>query len=231
MIPKAFLFDLDGVLTDTAEYHYQAWKELADRLALHFTREDNERLKGVSRIRSCEILMELNGWMDRISQEQLQAYASEKNERYVKLIQKITPEDVLEGVLPFLREAKKNGIRLAVASASKNAVQVLKSLRLENYFDYIADANRISRAKPDPEVFLDCSSHLGAAPPECVGFEDSQAGIEAIKSAGMYAVGIGVKVTGRKPNLALDNTGQLDYAEVIRIYKNWKRQEEKQICG
>ena len=222
MKPKAFLFDLDGVLTDTAEYHYQAWKELADRLGLRFTREDNEQLKGVSRLRSCEILMEINGRREQTTPEQMQAYIHEKNERYRNLIEQISPADVLRGIPEFIGEAKVEGMRLAVASASRNAMQVLKNLQMEEYFDYVADANRISKAKPDPEVFLDCSSSLGVEPCECIGFEDSQAGIEAIKRAGMYAVGIGVAVTNERPDIELENTSQLCYPEIIKNYQEWK---------
>lgn len=212
---KAFIFDLDGVLTDTAEYHYQAWKNLADRLGMKFDRRDNERLKGVSRRESLEIILELNKKQDAFPGEEKVCLAEEKNEEYVRLIQQISPDDVLGGVMPFLREARKNGLKLAVASASKNAGTVLDGLNIAGMFDYIADAGRIKNTKPDPEVFLNCAAHLGVPPASCIGFEDAQAGIEAIHAAGMFAVGINVAVTGDAPDLILSSTEELDYRAVI----------------
>lgn len=212
---KAFIFDLDGVLTDTAEYHYQAWKNLADRLGMKFDRRDNECLKGVSRRESLEIILELNKKQDAFPGEEKACLAEEKNEEYVRLIQQVSPDDVLGGVMPFLREARKNGLKLAVASASKNAGTVLDGLNIAGMFDYIADAGRIKNTKPDPEVFLNCAAHLGVPPASCIGFEDAQAGIEAIHAAGMFAVGINVAVTGDAPDLILSSTEELDYRAVI----------------
>ncbi|HIU76889.1 MAG TPA: beta-phosphoglucomutase [Candidatus Pelethocola excrementipullorum] len=212
---KAFIFDLDGVLTDTAEYHYQAWKRLAGRLGMKFDRKENERLKGVSRMQSLEIILELNKRQDEFSEEEKARLADEKNEEYVRLIQKVSPDDVLGGVMPFLREARENGMKLAVASASKNARTVLGGLNIAWIFDYIADAARIKNTKPDPEVFLNCAKHLGVPPGSCIGFEDAQAGIEAIHAAGMFAVGIHVDVTGDAPDLILSSTEELDYRTVM----------------
>lgn len=212
---KAFIFDLDGVLTDTAEYHYQAWKNLADRLGMKFDRKDNERLKGVSRLQSLEIILEINKRQDDFSEEEKICLAEEKNEEYVRLIEQVSPDDVLGGVIPFLKDARQNGLKLAVASASKNAGTVLDGLQIAGMFDYIADAGRIKNTKPDPEVFLDCAVHLGVPPASCIGFEDAQAGIEAIHAAGMFAVGIHVAVTGDAPDLMLSFTEELDYRTVI----------------
>ncbi len=207
--PKAFIFDLDGVLTDTALYHFEAWKELSQELGFKFDENDNERLKGVSRTRSFEIILEINNALDRFKPEEVEAYANKKNQRYVELIKKITPSDVLPGVMEFLNTAKAAGIKLAVASASKNAFNVLDSLGIANMFDYIADAAKIKNTKPDPEVFLDCCKNLGLIPSECVGFEDAQAGIEAIHAAGMRSVGINVEVKTQAPDIVLKSTNDL----------------------
>lgn len=206
---RGFIFDLDGVLTDTAVYHYEAWLKLAEKLNLRFDRKMNERLKGVSRYRSFEIILEENDALDRFTEDEINAFIVEKNEIYKTLIRQITSDDILPGIEEFLGEAKERNIKLAVASASKNAYTVLRSLGIESMFDYIADASKIVHAKPDPEVFIDCMTHLGLESWECIGFEDAQAGVEAIKAAGMKAVGIGVKVTGTAPDINLQSTREL----------------------
>lgn len=212
---KAFIFDLDGVLTDTARYHFLAWKQLAEQFGFHFDEKDNERLKGVSRIRSFEIILEINGAENRFTEEEKEKWANEKNQKYVELIRAITPDDVLPGVQAFLDDAKSRGIKLAVASASRNAPQVLESLKIADKFDYIADAGKVSKTKPDPEVFLVCRDALGLKSEECIGFEDAQAGIEAIHAAGMYAVGINVDVTSEEPDLHLKSTAELNVDRVL----------------
>jgi beta-phosphoglucomutase len=223
MKPKAFIFDLDGVLTDTANYHYLAWKDLADELNFTFDRNDNERLKGVSRIRSFEIILEINGCSDKYSEQEKEYYANKKNDRYVELISEITPNDVLPNIIRFLDEAKAAGIKLAVASASKNAAKVLSSLEIEHYFDFIADASKIVNSKPDPEVFNVCCDKLCLNNKECIGFEDAQAGIEAIRDAGMFSVGINVEVTSHAPDLALKSTEELDLVKIITAYEVYNK--------
>lgn len=209
------LFDLDGVLTDTARYHYLAWKRLAEELGLAFGEADNERLKGVDRLRSLEIILEINGALDRFTQEEQLALAQRKNGYYREFIGQITPGDVLPGIREFLDEAQAGGILTAVASASKNAGFVLERLGLAGRFDYVADAALVARAKPDPEIFLVCAQALGLRPDQCIGIEDSQAGIEAILGAGMFAVGINVHVTSAAPDLALRSTGELALDRVL----------------
>lgn len=220
MNPKGFIFDLDGVLVDTAQCHYLAWKELAESRGLHFTKEDNHLLKGVSRLRSLEIILERNGAQDRFTQEEKECLANEKNFRYVQMIGLLTPADILPGVQKFLTEAHEKGIRLAVASASRNASAVLQRLELTDTFDYVADASQIQNPKPHPEVFLNCAAALGLLPAECVGFEDAQAGIEAIHAAGMPAVGIGVQVTSENPDIVLQTTAQLNVDQILEILTN-----------
>lgn len=186
---EACLFDLDGVVVDTAKYHYIAWKALAKELGFEFTIEDNERLKGVSRMQSLEILLEIGG--KQFSETEKLAMAEKKNTLYVSFIEKMTPEETLPGVENFLQELKDNGIKIALGSASKNAPMILDRIQLSGMFDEIVDGNSISEAKPNPEVFLKGAEKLKVLPENCIVFEDAIAGIEAAQNAGMYSVGIG----------------------------------------
>ncbi len=206
---KGFLFDLDGVLTDTAEYHYLAWKQLSDELGLFFDRKINEQLKGVSRLRSFQIILEKNQAESQFTQDEILQLIDKKNEYYKKLIQQVGSDDLLPGIRAVLLEAKKRGIKLAVASASKNASAVLEGLQIASMFDYIADAGKIQHTKPNPEVFLDCMKHLELNALECIAFEDAAAGIEAIHAANIVAVGIGESTREAKPDIWLSKTAEL----------------------
>jgi len=186
---EACLFDLDGVVVDTAKYHFIAWKAVAEELGFEFTLEDNERLKGVSRMQSLDILLEIGGV--KFSDQEKMAMAEMKNSLYVSYIEKMTPEETLPGVEKFLQELRDNGIRIALGSASKNAPMILERIQLSGMFDAIVDGNSITEAKPDPEVFLKGAEKLGVLPENCVVFEDAIAGIEAAQNANMYCVGIG----------------------------------------
>ncbi|WP_062107296.1 beta-phosphoglucomutase [Bacillus niameyensis] len=188
---KCAIFDLDGVLVDTAKYHYLAWKELAGKLGFEFTIEDNERLKGVSRMTSLDILLEVGHMQDQFSLEEKEKMATEKNDRYVEYISRLDESEILEGVLELLQELKGRGVKIALGSASKNAPIILKNVGLESYFDVVIDGNSVSKAKPDPEVFTLGADRLGVSYEECAVFEDSQAGLEAAKVAGMLAIGVG----------------------------------------
>lgn len=211
---KGLIFDLDGVLTDTAKYHFLAWKKLADELNMSFTEKDNELLKGVSRIESFGIILKINGRSNEFSDEEKERLANLKNDYYREMIEQLTPEDILCGVLPFINAAKQNGLKCAVASISKNAPRVLELLEISDLFDYIADAAAVTKPKPDPEIFLTCAKALGFKPNECIGFEDAQAGIEAIHSAGMLSVGINVSVTSLEPDITLTSTNELDLTKI-----------------
>ncbi len=183
------IFDLDGVIVDTAKYHYLAWKRLAEELGIPFTQDDNERLKGVSRMRSLQIVLELGG--RNLSADEQKNLAAKKNVWYVEYIEQMGPDEILPGVLPFLPALKEDGIKIALASASKNARFILDKLHLAHQFAVIVDGNSVSKAKPDPEGFLLAAAKLGVNPTLAVVFEDAAAGIEAAKRAGMFAVGIG----------------------------------------
>ena len=216
MTPKAFMLDLDGVITDTARFHYLAWKRLCDELHFHFNEQDNERLKGVSRSRSLEIILEINDCLQRFSPEEREEMATRKNAWYVEMIHTMTRADILPGIQPFLQQCRERGIRLAVASASRNAPQILRLLQLDTYFDYVADAAAVPRAKPFPDVFLACSDALGVPPEECVGIEDAQAGIEAIHAAGMRSVGIGLPSQPPAPDIPLASTAELQLETLLQ---------------
>ncbi len=183
------VFDLDGVLVDTARYHFLAWRRLAEELGFVFTAEDNERLKGVSRMRSLEILLEVGGLS--FPEDEMQRLAAKKNAWYVELLGSLTEQDLLPGAHDYLCRLRSEGKKIALGSASKNAPLILEKLGIGPLFDAVIDGTRVSRAKPDPEVFSVAVGALGLKPAECIVFEDAQAGIEAAHAAGCYAVGIG----------------------------------------
>ncbi|HEX2945181.1 MAG TPA: beta-phosphoglucomutase [Clostridia bacterium] len=186
---KGAIFDLDGVIVDTAKYHYLAWKRLAGELGFDFTEKDNERLKGVSRTRSLEILLEIGNIA--ASEEEKLAMAEKKNAWYVEYIKKMDETELLKGSREYLLKLRGEGTRIALGSASKNAPLILENLKITNLFDAVIDGNKVSKAKPDPEVFLLGAHEISLSPADCVVFEDAEAGVEAAKRAGMTAVGIG----------------------------------------
>lgn len=188
---QAALFDLDGVLVDTAKYHYLAWKRLAQELGFFFSKKQNERLKGVSRMRSLEILLEEGNLSGEFSQEEMLDMASRKNAWYVEYIENLKRSELFPGARECLTYLRGRGIRTALGSASKNSGLILERLEITDLFDAIVDGNMVSRAKPDPEVFERGAQLLQVPYESCVVFEDSQAGLEAGRAAGMYTVAIG----------------------------------------
>lgn len=188
---RAALFDLDGVIVDTAKYHYLAWKRLAQELGLEFTERENERFKGVSRDRCLEMLLDSAGLEQQLSPDQKKDLADRKNGWYLEYLRDMTAAELLPGAESCVASLRGRGIKLALCTASKNAPLILSQLGIASWFDAVVDGNRVTKAKPDPEVFLRAAEELSAAPEECVVFEDAQAGIEAAKAGGMYAVGIG----------------------------------------
>lgn len=186
---KACLFDLDGVLVDTAKYHYLAWRRLANELGFDITEHQNESLKGVSRMQSLDMILEW-GNVHLSADDKLQ-WATQKNQWYLELISQMTPDEVLPGVNDFLTEIKSKNILISLGSVSKNAGLILEKTNLIQFFDAIIDGNHIDNGKPDPEVFLKGAQALGVSTSACVVFEDAIAGIEAAKRASMLTVGIG----------------------------------------
>lgn len=188
---KGILFDLDGVLVDTARYHYLAWKKLALQWDLELTPEANEELKGVSRVNSLHwILKKANV---SLTDEGFKRAMEQKNQDYLSYIAKMDSGDLLRGALDFLKDCQRQGYRMALASASKNAPLIIEKLGIHHFFDAIADGNSTTKSKPDPDVFLIAASSIGIDPTQCVAIEDSQKGIQAANNAGCYTVGIGEK--------------------------------------
>ena len=214
---KAVIFDLDGVVTDSARYHYLAWKELANKLGIPFDENYNERLKGVSRMESLNLILDNGRGREQYTQEEKERWANEKNNNYKELIRQITPNDLLPGIGELLKELKESGILIGLASVSKNAGFIIEQLEVGNYFDYIADAEKVERSKPFPDIFLDCAKNLGVEVRECVGIEDAEAGIEAIHRAGMKAVGVGNRNQMEKADLILDGTSGLSFEILEKV--------------
>ena len=187
---QACIFDLDGVIVDTAKYHFLAWKRLADHLGIHFSEEDNELLKGVSRMDSLEIILNI-GKM-KLSEDQKHEFAMLKNKWYVDYISRMTPDEILPGSLEFINELRNADIRVAIGSASKNTPMILERVGIKRLFDAVADGNIVSKAKPDPEVFLKAAEMVGIAPGNCIVFEDAIAGVQAALNAGMKCIGVGL---------------------------------------
>lgn len=204
---KGAIFDLDGVIVDTAKYHYLAWKQLALSLGFTFSEKDNERLKGISRTRSLEILLEIGGLtFDDAAKEKM---ASQKNEWYVDYVRRLDASELLPGSAEYIEQLHSKGIKTAIGSASKNTPMILDRLGIHHLFDSVVDGNKVSKAKPDPEVFLKAGLELGLAASECVVFEDAEAGIQAALSAGMGAVGIGKPAILHEADVVISGLWQL----------------------
>ena len=208
---KAVIFDLDGVIVTTDDCHYTAWKKMADDEGIYFDRKINERLRGVSRMQSLEIILEKSD-KPYTEQEKL-ALAAKKNAYYVDLIQKLTPHDVLDGVMKNLKTLKERGIKIAIGSSSKNAPIILNRIGLADYFDAVSDGNNIKKSKPDPEVFIKAAEMLNIAPENCMIVEDADAGIEAGKRAGMKTFALG-NATGA--DFYAKSLKNVDLAEIIK---------------
>ena len=186
---KACIFDLDGVIVDTARYHFLAWQQTAEKLGIVFTEHDNEKLKGVSRVRSLELILELGGVSK--THEEKEALCADKNDIFTAYISQMDKSEILPGVERFLLELRQAGIKIALGSASKNARTILTKIGLLDRFDVIVDGTHVTAAKPDPEVFLKGAQQLGIEPGSCCVFEDAQSGVEAARRAGMYCIGVG----------------------------------------
>jgi len=201
---KAAIFDLDGVIVDTAHYHYLAWKRLAKELGFDLTIEQNELLKGVSRMRSLEIILELGGIS--LTDAEKERIANKKNGWFVEYVNEMKPTEIFPGVKEMLKSIRSKGIKVALASSSKNAPRVIQLLNIENEFDAVVDGTMVVHSKPDPEIFLLAASKLGVDPSDCVVFEDAEAGVEAALAAGMKCVGVGSPEQLGKANSIVKST-------------------------
>ncbi|WP_426671688.1 beta-phosphoglucomutase [Mucilaginibacter sp. McL0603] len=204
---KACIFDLDGVIVDTAVYHYKAWKRLANELGFDFTEEANEKLKGVSRTRSLELILQWGGVTKTDAEKE--ELATRKNNWYVEMISHMTPEEILPGAKEFLQACIDAGIKTALGSASKNSMTILQKTGIAHFFNAVIDGNKVSKPKPDPEVFLKGAEQLNIPPANCVVFEDAIAGVEAAIAGGMKVVGIGSPEVLREANLVVKGLDEM----------------------
>lgn len=212
-----FIFDLDGVIVDTAKYHYLAWKNLANELGFEFTKQQNELFKGVSRKKSLEILLDIG--KVKATQEQFDGWMIEKNEDYLAYIEKMDKSEILPDVPKVLQFLKSNNIPISLGSASKNARPILEKVNLLSYFDAIVDGNSVSKAKPDPEVFLIAAKELGVSPKNCVVFEDAVAGIQAANAANMLSIGIGDKEVLHEADYVFTDFTQIELEFLKKLAK------------
>ncbi|MTI71749.1 MAG: beta-phosphoglucomutase [Firmicutes bacterium] len=200
---KACIFDLDGVIVDTAKYHYKSWKKLAHTLGFDFPKEDNERLKGVSRMESLEILLKI-GKIKKTPKEK-KALADKKNDWYRKYISQMDESEILPGAKEFIKILKRHNIKVALGSSSKNAMTILKQIKMTDEFDTIIDGTQIKKAKPSPDIFLLAAEKLNINPKQCVVFEDAKSGIKAAKNANMFVVGVGSNDALKNADMTIPN--------------------------
>jgi len=212
---KACIFDLDGVIVDTAVYHYKAWKRLANHLGFDFTEEENEKLKGVSRVRSLQLILEWGG-VEKSETEQAEL-ADLKNSWYVEMIQEMKQDEILPGAKEFLLAVRQAGFKTALGSASKNSRTILEKVGLIELFDTIIDGNTVSASKPDPEVFLKGAESLGLEPSACVVFEDAIAGVQAAIAGGMKVVGIGDAQTLTGADLVIAGLHEMNLDKLYKL--------------
>lgn len=219
---KAVIFDLDGVITDTAELHFKAWQKLACEINIYFDREINKRLKGVDRLASLEIILENS--KKQYTLEEKYMLTERKNCYYRQALQCITPDNILPGALKTIKAIKEKGMQTAIASVSKNAFLILEKLELRQYFDYIVDAGSIKKGKPDPEIFLCAAKNLNVDTNSCIGVEDSIAGIKSIKAAGMFALGIGLRDELKEADKVIMTLEEFNIEEYENVGSNVKAQ-------
>ena len=211
---KACIFDLDGVIVDTAKYHFKAWRRLANELGFDFTEEENEQLKGVSRVESLNLILKW-GRKSENDEEVKTAMADKKNAWYLEYIERMTSDEILPGAETFLREVKSKGIKVVLGSASKNSKLILERIGIIGLFDVIVDGNSTTKSKPDPEVFLMGAEAVGASPKECIVFEDAEKGIEAALNGGFYTVGVGSPDVLDEAHIVIPSFEYIEYGEVL----------------
>lgn len=209
---KGFAFDLDGVIADTARFHGQAWHQLADKVGTPWTKELADSLKGVSRMDSLELILKAGGHENDYSQDEKVALATEKNDNYVKLVETLTPADILPGMKDFLDELKANHYHIVLASASKNAPKVIKYLQIADYFEGIVDPAKLTHGKPDPEIYTEAAKTMNLPTNQVAGLEDAQAGVESINRAGELSIGFGADL--QDADVKFNSTGEVSLAAI-----------------
>ncbi len=210
---KAVIFDLDGVIVSTDDYHFRAWEKMADEEGIYFDREINERLRGVSRMESLEIILERAS--KKYTEKEKIELAERKNYYYRHLLNDLSPKDILPGVTKVLEELKEKGIKIAIGSSSKNTPMILNKIGLADYFDAVADGNNIKNSKPDPEVFLLAASKLNINPESCLVVEDADAGVEAALAGDMRVLGVGAASMNVKASYKAKDLSELRLKEVL----------------
>jgi beta-phosphoglucomutase len=214
---KACIFDLDGVIVDTATFHYKAWKRLANELGFDLTPEQNEQLKGISRMKSLDILLDIGNY--QATDEEKQKLAGKKNSWYREYIQEMNPEDILPGTINLFNELQSAQIKIGVGSASKNATTILQQIEIEPFLHSIIDGNKVNKAKPDPEVFLKGAEEMNEKPENCVVFEDAQSGIEAANNGGMYSVGVGSAKILNQADMVISGLHEMHLEKLMELEK------------
>ncbi len=214
---KACIFDLDGVIVDTATYHYKAWKRLANELGFDLKTEQNEQLKGISRMKSLDILLDIGNM--QATEDEKQALADKKNNWYREYILEMTPKDIFPGTIELFEELKASGIKIGVGSASKNARTILSQIEIEKYLDSIVDGNKVSTAKPNPEVFMKGAEELNEKPENCVVFEDAQSGVQAANAGGMYSIGVGSPKILHEANMVISGLHEINIEKLKKLEK------------
>lgn len=207
---QAVIFDLDGVITDTAAFHFEAWRKMACELGIEIDLTFNENLKGLGRMESLDAILAFAGV--ELSQSEKQDWAARKNAYYLELLKDLSPEDCFDGVPELLTRLREKGLKLGLASASKNVFTVVEALALTLAFDFIADANKVANSKPAPDIFLAAAEGLGLSPDVCIGVEDAKAGVEAIKLAGMFAIGVGDATELAEADIVIKDTHEFPWA-------------------
>ncbi|GAA3620822.1 beta-phosphoglucomutase [Secundilactobacillus similis] len=213
---KGFVFDLDGVITDTSLYHTKAWRQLAEKLGVTWTKTLEDGLKGISRMDSLEMILKAGNKENDYTQDEKVALATEKNTNYVNAIHQMTPANILPGIKAFLDDLRANGYLIALASASKNGPTVLKQLELTDYFPKIVDPATLSKGKPDPEIYVKGAEALDLDPTQCIGVEDAAAGIQAINGANETSIGIGDPDTLSAADIHFNDTSEMTLANIAK---------------
>lgn len=211
---EACLFDLDGVIVDTAKYHYLAWRRLANSLGFDFEEADNEKLKGVSRMGSLSLILEWGGI--QCTEAEKEILAARKNEWYCEYIERMEPDEILPGVLSFLDELKARNIRIGLGSASKNAMTIIERVKMVAYFECVIDGTKHTKSKPDPEVFELGARALGVMPAQCIVFEDAEKGVEAALNGGFYAVGVGSPEVLGHAHMVIPGFSNLHFNDILQ---------------
>ena len=219
---KGLIFDLDGVLTDTARYHLSAWNNLAKELGISLNQDQLDSLRGISRMDSLELILKYGGQENKYSEAEKEKFAAEKNAKFVEQVETITPKDILPGIPQLLKDAKAQNLKMVIASASKNAPKILNRLGIMDEFDGIVDPATLHHGKPDPEIYEKAQELTGFKADEVISFEDAKAGVESIKAAGQFAVGIGDKELLKEADYIGPSTADLKLSEIEKVF------EEKQ---